>query len=203
MPLANNKGADQPVHPHSLISAFVVRCLDSIISIVFIFQISRLYLASIAKQTGLSYLVKSPKTGFLEMRLIYETGKEYKHQDRHQHASDKPRRQLFSSRWPPTIINKANQISRIVTKPTKWHVRPAKTQISLGIRPVWSESSLYECPGWSESSLGAHAILLVLSLCGSNVEDNPKSGWKWCNDNKPQQRQRLVTVSNNILGLGL
>ena len=22
-------------------------------------------------------------------------------------------------------------------KPTKWHVRPAKTQISLGIRPVW------------------------------------------------------------------
>ena len=32
--------------------------------------------------------------------------------------------------------------SRLVTKPTKWHVRPAKTQISLGIRPVWSESSL-------------------------------------------------------------
>ena len=27
-------------------------------------------------------------------------------------------------------------------KPTKWHVRPAKTQISLGIHPVWSESSL-------------------------------------------------------------
>ena len=24
------------------------------------------------------------------------------------------------------------------TKPTKWHVRPVKTQISLGIRPVWS-----------------------------------------------------------------
>ena len=27
-------------------------------------------------------------------------------------------------------------------KTTKWSVRPAKTQISLGIRPVWSESSL-------------------------------------------------------------
>ena len=25
----NNKGADQHAHPHSLISAFVVRCLDS------------------------------------------------------------------------------------------------------------------------------------------------------------------------------
>ena len=27
-------------------------------------------------------------------------------------------------------------------KPTKWHVCPAKTQISLGICPVWSESLL-------------------------------------------------------------
>ena len=27
-------------------------------------------------------------------------------------------------------------------KPTKWHLRPAKTQISLGICPIWSESSL-------------------------------------------------------------
>ena len=33
-------------------------------------------------------------------------------------------------------------MSHLMTKPTKWHVRPAKTQISLGIRPVWSESSL-------------------------------------------------------------
>ena len=37
-------------------------------------------------------------------------------------------------------------MSHLVTKPTKWHVRPAKTQISLGIRPVWSESSL--CAQW-------------------------------------------------------
>ena len=33
-------------------------------------------------------------------------------------------------------------LSRLMTKPTKWHVRPAQTQISLGIRPVRSESSL-------------------------------------------------------------
>ena len=32
MSYANNKGADQPAHPCSLISAFVVRSLDSIIS---------------------------------------------------------------------------------------------------------------------------------------------------------------------------
>ena len=30
----------------------------------------------------------------------------------------------------------------LMTKPTKWHVCPVKTQISLGICPVWSESSL-------------------------------------------------------------
>ena len=29
-----------------------------------------------------------------------------------------------------------------MTKPTNWHVRAAKTQVSLGIRPVWSEFSL-------------------------------------------------------------
>ena len=29
-----------------------------------------------------------------------------------------------------------------MTKPTKWHVRPAKTPISLGILPVWSVFSL-------------------------------------------------------------
>ena len=34
MPYANNKGANQPAHPRSLISAFVVRCLDSIITIL-------------------------------------------------------------------------------------------------------------------------------------------------------------------------
>ena len=38
-PYANNKGADQPVHLHRLISTFVVRCLDSIISLVSISKI--------------------------------------------------------------------------------------------------------------------------------------------------------------------
>ena len=33
-------------------------------------------------------------------------------------------------------------ISRCMTKPTKWLIRPAKTQMGLGIRPVWSVSSL-------------------------------------------------------------
>ena len=76
-------------------------------------------------------------------------------------------------------------------KTNKMSVRPAKTQISLGIRPVWSESSL--CAQWvdkdssflhadSEDSdqtgrmprliwvfAGRTLILLVFSCCGLNI----------------------------------
>ena len=41
MSYVNNKGADQPAHPRSLISAFV-HCLESIISLDSIAEISRL-----------------------------------------------------------------------------------------------------------------------------------------------------------------
>ena len=88
-------------------------------------------------------------------------------------------------------------MSRRLTKSTKWLVRPAKTQISLDIRPVWSEPSL--CALWvvkdpnflqansedsdqtgrmdaqadprSESLLGVKVIFLVLS-CSGSYENN-------------------------------
>ena len=41
MPYANNKGADQPAHPRSLISTFVVRYLDSMTCILAISKVSR------------------------------------------------------------------------------------------------------------------------------------------------------------------
>ena len=54
----------------------------------------------------------------------------------------------FAMACAVSFMNDIN-LSRLVTKQTKWHVRPAKTQISLaktqislGIRPLWSESSL-------------------------------------------------------------
>ena len=37
-------------------------------------------------------------------------------------------------------------MSRLMTKPTKWYVLPAKTQINLGIHPLWSEPLL--CIQW-------------------------------------------------------
>ena len=69
--MQTTKGVDQPAHPCSLISAFVVRCLDSIISLVSLFAISLLSLASVAEQVGSSLTgLKTPKTGFLVTRLI-------------------------------------------------------------------------------------------------------------------------------------
>ena len=54
MSYANNKGADQPAHPRSLISAFVVRCLDTVMSLVSVTKLSSLLLASVAEQAILS-----------------------------------------------------------------------------------------------------------------------------------------------------
>ena len=71
MTYANNEGADQPAHSRRLISTFVVRCLDSIIPLVSISEITSLYLASVAAQTGLCLTwSQTPKTGFLMMKLI-------------------------------------------------------------------------------------------------------------------------------------
>ena len=87
MEYANNKGADQPAHTRSLISAFVIRCLDSMIPLVSISKILSIYLASVAAQPGLGLTWsptpktvaeqagwsltwrETPKTGFLVTRL--------------------------------------------------------------------------------------------------------------------------------------
>ena len=57
-------------------------------------------------------------------------------------------------------------MSHLMTKPAKWHVRPAKTQISLGIRPVWSESSL--CAKWVAKDPGFLHV---------DSEDSDQTGW--------------------------
>ena len=51
---ANNKGADQPAHPHSLISAVVILFLESIISRLATSEISIFLLVSLAEQAGLN-----------------------------------------------------------------------------------------------------------------------------------------------------
>ena len=50
MSYANSKGADQSAHLHSLISTFVVRCLDSMICILAITK----FVGSVVEQAGLN-----------------------------------------------------------------------------------------------------------------------------------------------------
>ena len=111
-------------HPRRLISAFAVRCLDSIISLVSSCSISWLYLASVAEQAGWVLPVRKPE-------------------DRFSHSHDEAR-----------LIGGLD----LMTIPTKWHVRPAKTQFSLCIRPVWSETSLSAWTKlWSSATHWAHS----------------------------------------------
>ena len=71
LPYENKKGADQPAHPRSLVSTFIFRCLDSILYLVSISEISKLLIASVAAQAGLSLTwSQTPKTGFLVTRLL-------------------------------------------------------------------------------------------------------------------------------------
>ena len=58
------------------------------------------------------------------------------------------------------------EMSHLMTKPKKWHVRPAKTQTSQGICPVWSESSL--CAQW---------IAKDWSFLHADSEDSDQTGW--------------------------
>ena len=62
---AKNKCADQPAHLRSLISTFVVPCLDRIIPLVSICELSSLQLVPESKQAGSSPTwSQTPKTGF-------------------------------------------------------------------------------------------------------------------------------------------
>ena len=72
MPYANNEGADQLAHPRSLISTFVVRCLDRKMPLLAISKNVRLWLASEDEQAGLSLnWSQTPKAGFLVPRLVW------------------------------------------------------------------------------------------------------------------------------------
>ena len=64
LPSANNKGTDQRAHPRSLISTFVVRCLDGIIPLVSTPKISSLASFSCGAGWFESDLVADPEDRF-------------------------------------------------------------------------------------------------------------------------------------------
>ena len=72
MSYANNKGADQSVHLCSMISAFIVHCLDSVMCLVSISEISSLMLALVAEQVSLSLnWSESPEDTFFSWQGSY------------------------------------------------------------------------------------------------------------------------------------
>ena len=64
MPYTNDKGADQPAHPHSQISTFVVRCVDSIIPLVSISKICR------AAEKSKHYLLSCPNYTIIRNQVL-------------------------------------------------------------------------------------------------------------------------------------
>ena len=64
LPCWNNKGADQPAHTHSLISAFAVRCLGSIIPRLAKFAVARSDACPPGMQMVTGSILMSSKTFF-------------------------------------------------------------------------------------------------------------------------------------------
>ena len=161
---ANKKDADQSVHPRSLISTFVIRCLDSLIPLVSISKISSPNVASVAAEAGLSLnLSETPKTGFLVTWLKCTVLKPTSFHE-----------------WFEPWHDKTNKVT----------VPLAKTQISPGSRPVWSESSLSawrnlgslathwvhskdsDQTGWMPRLIwvfAGHTLILLLFLCHGSL----------------------------------
>ena len=69
---ANKKGADQLAHPRSLISAFAIHKLNSIVSKLAPSEISLFYQVSVAEGAGFGMILSETlKTGFVASMLIY------------------------------------------------------------------------------------------------------------------------------------
>ena len=64
---ANNKCPDQPAHPHRLISAFVIRLLESIISKPAIGEILIFWLVIVAEGTDLSLALSETRKRFCNL----------------------------------------------------------------------------------------------------------------------------------------
>ena len=73
------------------------------------------------------------------------------------------------------MLHKRHNLSQRMTKPSKWHVRPTKTWISLGIRPVWSESSL--CARAPSGWLRTHSFFMLDSEDSDQTGRMPRLIW--------------------------
>ena len=78
---ANSKGADQSAHPRSLISTFVVRCLNSMICILAISKVLRSHLTFVAEQAGLNVTCLKIPEGTFSPRDVAQIVMIHKYQE--------------------------------------------------------------------------------------------------------------------------
>ena len=110
-------------------------------------------------------------------------------------------------RYIKRFFTKNKILSRLMTKPTKWHVRPAKTQISLiSLRCLPEEAlnpylpkehtakaliRLGRCLGWHESSLGNRSFCYFCRVAAQIGHIMGKPVYAICK----QQRHRSAYIS--------
>ena len=123
MPYTNNKGADQPVLPCSLISAFVVRYLHSIIPLLATAEISRLGSLCSWGSRFQSQLVANREDRFSRgvARIVLT------HATRNKNWSSLCEKGTSMQSQLSPRCSLTQYMSHHTTKPTKWPVCSAKT----------------------------------------------------------------------------
>ena len=157
MPYTNNKGADQPVLPCSLISAFVVRYLVSIIPLLATAEISRLGSLCSWGSRFESQLVANREDRFSRgVAHIVLT-----HATRNKNWSSLCDKGTSMQSQLSPRCSLTQYMSHRTTKPTKWPVGP-----------VWSESSL-----WAWRILGSLATHGVHTRASDQTGRMPRLIW--------------------------
>ena len=137
----------------------LVRCLDSIIPLVYMSEISSLYLAFVAVQAGFeSTLVSDLKTGFLMPRLNYHPNN---------HKKKRPYGRAVSTpnlgSWGPTAVgeirSKPKQCFIAQSPPCSPFHHPDMTEI-MSKRTLYPKPAIH--PDWEKSN---HDMSQVMGKC--------------------------------------
>ena len=163
----------KPVMPYA-ISAFVIRCLDSIIPLVSISEISSLCLASMVAQAVLVYPGRKPRRQVFSLSgSVIITLHSVQGMKRERNTSTKT---TSSATWAASWQNQQNDCAPSEDSDQHGHP-PSLIRVFICARRIAKDPSFLHADSEdSESSLGAHAILLVLSWGGSHVTSGKPRG---------------------------
>ena len=149
MPYVNNKGADQPAHPCSLISAFIVRCLGSITPNCYIRNFKTLASLCLSEQAGLSHIwLQTLKTAFLVtwLNCIWYAWYAFKEPDQWMN---------YKTAWFETdlqLVERNMHLSKMFKSTFVWVIfMKKKPQTIQNCWSIWI-NSLSKCNSWHDFS---------------------------------------------------